>query len=86
MIDMVTYDLLSADTSWGRDEEGDGSFKLLPAPRRGCPTRAGMTAMDTRMCLANTSGLYITEVMTGNKKHARTERQLLLRLHRKSTT
>ena len=26
-----------------------------------------MTAMDTSMCLANTSGLYITEVMTGNK-------------------
>ena len=31
MIDMVTYDLLSADTSWGRDEEGDGSFKLFYA-------------------------------------------------------
>ncbi len=68
MIDMVTYDLLSADTSWGRDEEGDGSFKLFTSPTPGLPnTRAGMTAMDTRMCLANTSGLYITEVMTGNK-------------------
>jgi len=68
MIDMVTYDLLSADTSWGRDEEGDGNFKLFTSPTPGLPnTRAGMTAMDTRMCLANTSGLYITEVMTGNK-------------------
>ena len=31
MIDMVTYDLLSADTCWGSDEEGDGSFKLFYA-------------------------------------------------------
>lgn len=68
MIDMVTYDLLAADTSWGRDEEGDGSFKIFTSPTPGLPnTRAGMTAMDTSMCLANTSGLYITEVMTGNK-------------------
>lgn len=68
MIDMVTYDLLAADTSWGRDEEGDGSFKVFTSPTPGLPnTRAGMTAMDTSMCLANTSGLYITEVMTGNK-------------------
>lgn len=68
MVDMVTYDLLSADTSWGRDEEGDGSFKVFTSPTPGLPnTRAGMTAMDTAFCLANTSGLYITEVMTGNK-------------------
>lgn len=68
MVDMVTYDLLSADTSWGRDEEGDGSFKVFTSPTPGLPnTRAGMTAMDTALCLANTSGLYITEVMTGNK-------------------
>lgn len=68
MVDMVTYDLLSADTSWGRDEEGDGSFKFFTSPTPGLPnTRAGMTAMDTALCLANTSGLYITEVMTGNK-------------------
>ena len=56
MIDMVTYDLLAADTSWGRDEEGDGSFKVFTSPTPGLPnTRAGMTAMDTSMCLANTS-------------------------------
>ena len=68
MVDMVTYDLLSADTSWGRDEEGDGSFKVFTSPTPGLPnTRAGMTAMDNALCLANTSGLYITEVMTGNK-------------------
>ena len=72
---MVTYDLLSADTSWGRDEEGDGSFKLFTSPTPGLPnTRAGMTAMDTRMCLANTSGLYVAEVMTGNKRRTQTER------------
>ncbi len=69
MIDMVTYDLLEADTSWGRDEEGNGAFKVFTQPTPGLAnTRAGIVAMDTNMCLANTSGLYITEVMTGNKK------------------
>lgn len=37
MIDMVTYDLLAADTSWGRDEEGDGSFKVFTSPTPGLP-------------------------------------------------
>ncbi|MFR5796832.1 MAG: lamin tail domain-containing protein [Christensenellales bacterium] len=65
MIDMVTYDLLRGYLL-GRDEEGDGSFKLFTSPTPGLPnTRAGMTAMDTR-CLAHL-GTYITEVMTGNK-------------------
>lgn len=35
MVDMVTYDLLSADTSWGRDEEGDGSFKVFTSAYAG---------------------------------------------------
>ncbi len=68
MLDMVTYDLLEADTSWGRDEEGNGAFRLFTQPTPGLPnTRTGEIAMDTALCLANTSGLYITEVMTGNK-------------------
>ncbi|MDO5299345.1 MAG: lamin tail domain-containing protein [Clostridia bacterium] len=68
MLDLVTYDLLEADTSWGRDEEGSGSFKRFSQPTPGLPnTRTGEIAMDTAMCLANTSGLYITEVMTGNR-------------------
>lgn len=68
MIDLVTYDLLEADTSWGRDEEGTGGFKRFGQPTPGLPnTRNGEVAMDTNICLANTSGLYITEVMTGNK-------------------
>lgn len=68
LIDMTTYDLLDADTSWGRYEEGDGSFRRFTQPTPGLPnTRSGEVAMDTNLVLANTSGLYITEVMTGNK-------------------
>lgn len=68
MLDLVTYDNLQADTSWGRNEEGDGSFKTFTQPTPGMAnTRASQTAMDTAMCLANTSGLYITEVMSGNR-------------------
>ena len=68
MLDLVTYDLLEADTSWGRDEEGSGAFKRFTQPTPGLPnTRAGEIAMDTALCLANTSGLYITEVMSGNQ-------------------
>jgi len=68
MLDLVTYDLLEADTSWGRDATGTSGFKRFTQPTPGLPnTRTGEVAMDTSMCLANTSGLYITEVMTGNK-------------------
>lgn len=68
MLDLVTYDLLEADTSWGRDEESGMGFKRFTAPTPALPnTRAGTIAMDTSLCLANASGLYITEVMTGNK-------------------
>ncbi len=68
MLDLVTYDLLDADTSWGRDEEGVSGFKRFTQPTPGLPnTRAGEVAMDTNLCLANASGLYITEVMAGNK-------------------
>ena len=68
MIDLVTYDLLEADTSWGRDEEGTSGFKVFRQPTPGLPnTRTGEIAMDAALCLANTSGLYITEVMAGNK-------------------
>lgn len=68
MVDLVTYDLLEADTSWGRDEEGTSGFKRFSQPTPGLPnTRTGEVAMDTNLCLANASGLYITEVMTGNK-------------------
>ena len=68
MLDLVTYDLLEADTSWGRDEEGGTGFKRFGQPTPGLPnTRMGEVAMDTAMCLSNSSGLYITEVMSGNK-------------------
>ncbi len=68
MLDLVTYDLLEADTSWGRNQEGNGAFITFTQPTPGMSnTRTSQTAMDTAMCLANTSGLYITEVMTGNK-------------------
>ena len=68
MLDLVTYDLLEADTSWGRDESGAAGFKTFTQPTPGLPnTRTGEVAMDTALCLANASGLYITEVMTGNK-------------------
>ncbi|MBR5289054.1 MAG: lamin tail domain-containing protein [Clostridia bacterium] len=68
MLDLVTYDLLESDTSWGRDQEGNGAFKVFRQPTPGLPnTRSGEIAMDANFCLANTSGLYITEVMAGNK-------------------
>ena len=68
MLDLVTFDLLEADTSWGRDEENTGAFKRFAQPTPALPnTRTGEVAMDTNFCLSNTSGLYITEVMTGNK-------------------
>ncbi|MBR4039147.1 MAG: lamin tail domain-containing protein [Clostridia bacterium] len=67
MLDLVTYDLLEADTSWGRDEEGTSGFKRFSQPTPALPnTRTGEVAMDANLCLANTSGLYITEVMSGN--------------------
>ena len=70
MVDLVTYDLLGADQSWGRDEtNNDEVFKLFTQPTPGLPnTHESEIAMDTRLCLANESGLYITEVMTGNTK------------------
>ena len=40
-----------------------------------------MTAMDTSTRLANTSGLYITEVMTGNKSTHGPNVNYYLRLH-----
>lgn len=68
LLDMTAYDLLDADTSWGRFEEGDGSFRRFAQPTPGLPnTRAGEVAMDSALVTANTSGLYITEVMSGNK-------------------
>ena len=68
MLDLVTYDLLESDSSWGRDEEGASGFKTFRQPTPGQPnTRVGEVAMDAAFCLANTSGLYITEVMAGNK-------------------
>lgn len=70
MLDLVTYDNLQTDCSWGRDESYDPStFKVFTQPTPGMPNiRSSETAMDTAFCLANTSGLYITEVMTGNTK------------------
>jgi len=69
LVDLVTYDLLDSDASWGRDQESTGAFKVFTQPTPGLPnTRSGQIAMDTNFCLANTSGLYITEVMAGNKK------------------
>lgn len=82
MIDMVTYDLLAADTSWGRDEEGDGSFKVFTSPTPGLPnTRAGMDGDG----YLDVSGQHIGTVHHRShdrqQKHTRAERQLLLRLH-----
>ena len=56
MLDLVTYDLLEADESWGRDEEGTSGFKRFTQPTPGLPnTRTGEVAMDTNLCLANAS-------------------------------
>ncbi len=42
MVDVVAYDLLEADMSWGRNEEGDGSFLIFNQPTPGLPnTRTG---------------------------------------------
>ena len=70
MVDLVSYDLLGADESWGRDETNNPEiFKRFTQPTPGMPnTHSSEIAMDTKLCLANTSGLYITEVMTGNTK------------------
>ncbi len=69
MVDLVTYDNLQADTSWGRDEESIGQFRLFLQPTPGLPnTRQSETAMDANLVMANTSGLYITEVMSGNTR------------------
>ena len=70
LLDLVTYDLLEADQSWGRDETNNPeTFKVFKQPTPGLPnTRTSEVAMDTQTCLANTSGLYITEIMTGNTK------------------
>ena len=70
MVDLVTYDLLEADQSWGRDETNNPSlFKTFTQPTPGMRNdRTSEVAMDTKLVLANPSGLYITEVMTGNSK------------------
>ena len=70
MVDLVTYDLLGADQSWGRDETNNEEvWKLFTQPTPGLPnTHESEIAMDTRLCLSNESGLFITEVMTGNTK------------------
>jgi len=40
MLDLVTYDLLEADTSWGRDEEGISGFKRFTQPTPGLPNNS----------------------------------------------
>ncbi len=68
MLDLVTYDNLLADTSWGRDEDMDGSFKVFTQPTPGKPnTRASQISMEKEWMQRNTSGLYISEVMSGNR-------------------
>ena len=69
LLDKVTYDLLEADTSWGRSPDGTGSFKTFRQPTPGLSnTQASALVMDQRLIAANTSGLYITEVMSSNSK------------------
>lgn len=70
MLDVVTYDNLLTDTSWGRDEDADPTqFRVFTVPTPGLPNiRASEAALDSKRCQENSSGLFISEVMTGNTK------------------
>ncbi|WP_102412085.1 lamin tail domain-containing protein [Beduinella massiliensis] len=68
LLDKVTYDLLEADTSWGRSPDGTGNFRTFRQPTPGLSnTQESALIMDQRLIAANTSGLFITEVMSSNR-------------------
>ena len=69
LLDKVTYDLLEADTSWGRSPDGTGGFTTYTQPTPGLSnTQESALIMDQRLTASNTLGLFITEVMSSNRE------------------
>lgn len=68
LIDQVGYDNLQADTSWGRSDTDERLWQTFTVPTPGYPNnKTGELAMESLVLSNNTTGLYITEVMTSNK-------------------
>lgn len=66
LVDQTSYDLLETDSSWGRST--GNSWSVFKNPTPGFANDAQGEIMTESYYLArNTSGLYITEVMTSNK-------------------
>lgn len=65
MIDRTTFDNLAQDTSWGRVPGLDNVWQVFLQPTPGLPnTKVGEIEMDSRMQARNTSGIFISEVLT----------------------
>ncbi len=66
-IDRVTYDNLGKDVSWGRVVGLDHTWQVYNQPTPGMANdRSGEIEMDKRMQARNTSGIYISEVMSSS--------------------
>jgi hypothetical protein len=67
IIDQVTYDNLDDDVSWGRVEGTDYAWQTYAQPTPALSnTRIGELEMDRQMRAANSTGIYISEVMTSS--------------------
>lgn len=67
VIDRVTYDNLREDTSWGRVPGLEYTMKVFTAPTPGRPnTQASQVEMDKLFRAANTTGVFISEVVSSS--------------------
>ncbi len=67
MVDRVTYDLMEDDTSFGRREGLSTSWKIFNQPTPGFPNnRSGEIETDALLRGRNTSGIFISEVITNS--------------------
>ncbi len=67
MIDRVTYDLMENDTSFGRTEGLSTSWKVFDQPTPNFPNnRSGEIQIDSQLRARNTSGIFISEVITNS--------------------
>lgn len=69
LIDQTAYVNLDADTSWGRGSDNEWTILSIPTPGL-INDRTSEILMDSYTLLQNTSGIYITEVMTSNQNTA----------------
>ncbi len=68
LIDRVTFSLLPADHSYGRDPQ-TGTWQVFAIPTPGAPNNAdGMGLADRYLRALNETGVYVSELMSSNNQ------------------